>query len=101
MKPQVRKGQFTGMLGRDAFGERFRQRFVDPAFERERDALERIEVIAWEAYEQSRKAPLTHKAGPGFADPDYDLSDEWRATRERLQAAAATLVRIPRPVRAC
>ena len=41
MKPQVRKGQFTGMLGRDAFGERFRQRFVDPAFERERDALQR------------------------------------------------------------
>jgi multimeric flavodoxin WrbA len=87
MKPQVRKGQFSGMLGRDAFGERFRQRFVDPAFERERDALERIEVIAWEAYEQSRKAPHTHKAGPGFADPDYDLSDEWRATHECLKQA--------------
>jgi multimeric flavodoxin WrbA len=87
MKPQVRKGQFTGMLGREAFGERFRQRFVDPAFERERDALQRIEVIAWEAYEQSRKAPRKHKAGPGFADPDYDLSDEWRATHERLKAA--------------
>ena len=87
MKPQVRKGQFTGMLGRDAFGERFRQRFVDPAFDRERDALARIEVIAWQAYEQSRKAPRTHKAGPGFADPDYDLSDEWRATHERLRTA--------------
>ena len=87
MDPKVRKGQFTGMLGRDAFGERFRQRFVDPAFDRERDALQRIEVIAWEAYEQSRKAPHTRKAGPGFADPDYDLSDEWRATHERLKAA--------------
>ena len=87
MDPKVRKGQFTGMLGRDAFGERFRQRFVDPAFDRERDALRRIEVIAWEAYEQSRKAPHTRKAGPGFADPDYDLSDEWRATHERLKAA--------------
>ena len=60
---------------------------VDPAFDREREALARIEVIAWQAYEQSRKAPRTHKAGPGFADPDYDLSDEWRATHERLKAA--------------
>ncbi len=87
MAPKVRKGQFTGMLDRDAFGARFRQRFVDPAFDRERDALQRIELIAWEAYEQSRKAPRTHKAGAGFADPDYDLSDDWRATHERLKAA--------------
>ena len=86
-KAKVRKGQFTGMLGRDAFGERFRQRFVDPAFDRERDALRRIELIAWEAYEQSRKAPHKHKAGPGFADPGYELSDEWRAAHDRLQAA--------------
>ena len=87
MDTKVRKGQFTGMLGRDAFGERFRQHFFDPAFDRERDALRRIEPIAWEAYEQSRKAPRTHKAGTGFADPDYDLSVEWRATHQRLKAA--------------
>lgn len=87
MKPAVRKGQFTGMHDRQAFGERFRQRFVDPAFDRERDALQRIEVIAWEAYDQARKAPRTHKAGAGFADPDYDLSDDWRATRDSLLAA--------------
>jgi multimeric flavodoxin WrbA len=85
--PRVRKGQFTGMHGRDAFGERFRQRFADPAFDAERDALRRIEVIAWEAYQQSRKAPRTHKAGPGFADPQYELSDDWRAAHERLKAA--------------
>ncbi|HEY6513651.1 MAG TPA: flavodoxin family protein [Burkholderiaceae bacterium] len=83
----VRKGQYPGMLEREPFGARFRQRFADPAFDRERDALQRIEVIAWEAYEQSRKAPRTHKAGAGFADPDYDLSDEWRDTHERLNAA--------------
>jgi hypothetical protein len=87
MDSKVRKGQFSGMLEREAFGARFRQRFVDPAFDRERDALRRIEVIAWEAYEQSRKAPHKHPAGPGFADPAYELSDEWRATHDRLQAA--------------
>jgi hypothetical protein len=87
MKPAVRKGQFTGMHDRHAFGERFRQRFVDPAFDRERAALQRIERIAWEAYDQARKAPRTHEAGAGFADPDYALSDDWRATRDRLLAA--------------
>ena len=75
------------MLGRDAFGERFRQRFADPAFDNERDALHRIEGLAWQAYEQARKAPRTHKAGAGYADPDYELSDDWRATAERLRAA--------------
>ena len=36
---------------------------------------------------EGRKAPVTRKAGPGFADPDYDLSVEWleakRAHRPR------------------
>jgi multimeric flavodoxin WrbA len=84
---EVRKGQFSGMLGRDAFGRRFRQRFADPAFDFERDALHRIEVVAWDAYQQSRKSPRAHPAGPGFADPQHELSDEWRETHERLQAA--------------
>ena len=83
----VRKGQAPEMLGRDEFAERFRQRFADPAFQQEREALRRIEIIAWEAYQQGRKAPLTHKAGPGFSDPDYQLSDDWRRTHERLRAA--------------
>ena len=61
--------------------------FFDPAFEREADALARLEEIAWQAYHEGRKAPRTSKAGPGFHDPDYDLSIEWRQTRDRLLAA--------------
>ncbi len=87
--PPARKGQAPGPLDREQFGERFRESFFDPAFEAERDALRRVEVIAWEAYEQGRKAPRTHPAGAGFADPGYELSDEWRAAHERLQAAQA------------
>jgi multimeric flavodoxin WrbA len=83
----VRKGQAPAMLARDAFHERFVQSFFDPAYRAEDAAIARLEAIAWEAYQQGRKAPVTHKAGPGFADPDYDLSDEWRATRDRLIAA--------------
>src|SRR5512141_2593136 len=85
--PKPRTGQAPPPLSREAFGERFRRSFYDPAFEVERDAIARLEAIAWDGYEKDRKAPRTAKAGPGFADPDYDLSVEWRATRDKLVAA--------------
>jgi multimeric flavodoxin WrbA len=49
----------------------------------------RLEEIAWNNYVDSRKAPVTRKAGPEFADPDYDLSVEWIAARERIRQAEA------------
>jgi len=79
-----RTGQAPAPLSREEFGERFRRSFHDPAFRNERDAIARLEAIAWDGYTHDRKAPCTSKAGPGFADPGYDLSDEWRATRDRL-----------------
>jgi len=82
--PDARKGQAPAELTREVFGKRFRQSFFDPMFERESEALKRIEVIAWEAYEKGRKAPLTQKAGPGFSDPNYELSVEWLDARNRL-----------------
>ena len=86
---KVRKGQSPQTLSRAEFGESFRTAYLDPAFRAEQAALDRIESIAWDAYHEYRKAPLTRKAGPGFADPDYDTSVEWLQTRERLLAAAA------------
>src|SRR5690349_14328853 len=86
--PKPRKGQAPKWpMPREEFGRRFRQNFYDPAFEVESDAIARLEAIAWEAYTDDRKAPVTKKAGPGFADPGYELSVEWRATRDRLLAA--------------
>ncbi len=85
--PTVRKGQYSGPLDRDIFHDRFMRRFHDPAFARERAALERLEAIAWDAYLEGRKSPVTEKAGPGFHDPGYELSAEWKATRDRLQQA--------------
>ena len=85
----VRKGQAPPQLSRAAFRKRFREAFYDPAFRAADDAIDRLEAIAWEGYEQDRKAPLTSPAGPGFADPGYKLSVEWRATSERLKAAQA------------
>lgn len=45
---QVRKGQAPEQLSREAFGERFRESFHDPAFRTESAAIERLEAIAWE-----------------------------------------------------
>jgi multimeric flavodoxin WrbA len=76
-------------LSRAEFHEQFRQSYADPAYDAERDAIDRLETIAWDAYCKERKSPYKHKAGPEFADPDYDMSDEWRDTRNRLRAAQA------------
>jgi multimeric flavodoxin WrbA len=83
----VRKGQALSMLSRDEFARRFRQSFHDPAFRKEEAAITRLEEIAWDAYSNERKAPITVKAGPGFADPGFDLSVEWREARDKLLAA--------------
>jgi multimeric flavodoxin WrbA len=83
----VRKGQAPAPLERAEFSLRFRESFFDPAFRAEDAAIARLEAIAWGAYRDGRKAPLTRKAGPGYADPDYELSVEWLAARERIDAA--------------
>jgi len=83
----VRKGQAPPHLTRSQFRERFMNDFFDPAYKAEADALARIEEIAWKAYEEGRKAPVTRKAGPGFADPEYEISVQWLETRDKLVAA--------------
>lgn len=62
-------------------------RFYDPAFEGEREAITRLEAIAWEALQDGRKAPITRPAGRGFADPSHEVSVQWLDTRKRLKAA--------------
>jgi len=84
---EIRKGQAPGRLGRAEFSVRFRATFIDPAFRTEDESIERLEEIAWLAYTDGRKAPFTQKAGPGYADPDYDLSSEWIATKQRIDEA--------------
>ena len=86
---EVRTGQAGPKLTREQFGERFRRRFYDPAFSAAQGAVDQLEAIAWDAYHEGRKSPITRKAGPGFADPDYELSVEWLDAHERLKAAEA------------
>ncbi|MFN0182985.1 MAG: flavodoxin family protein [Aquabacterium sp.] len=84
---KIRTGQAPAPLTRAAFRERFNGRFYDPAFEEEREAIARLEAIAWEAVQEGRKAPITRPAGRGFADPSYQISVQWLETRKRLRAA--------------
>jgi multimeric flavodoxin WrbA len=86
---QPRTGQAPAPMGRDEFRIAFRRSFYDPRFDAVAAELARVEQIAWENYRDGRKSPVTQKAGPEFADPDYDLSVEWKATRDRLIAAEA------------
>jgi hypothetical protein len=46
----VRKGQYKGKLSRDAFRAHFLQSFYDPNFAAEKDAIDRLEAIAWSNY---------------------------------------------------
>ncbi|RZL63318.1 MAG: flavodoxin family protein [Variovorax sp.] len=87
MTPTIRTGQAPEKLQRAEFHARFMQAYQDPAFEAVAESLQRIEIVAWEAYDEGRKAPVTRKAGPGYADPDYELSVDWLAAKARIDAA--------------
>lgn len=84
---KIRTGQAPAPLTRAEFHERYAARFYDPAFAAEKDAIARLEQIAWEAMQEGRKAPITRKAGRGFKDPGYDMSVQWLDTRMRLKLA--------------
>jgi multimeric flavodoxin WrbA len=86
-KPAIRKLETWKPVAKEEFKRRFLEQFYDPAFERVAAELERVAEVAWDGYENSRKAPRTRKAGPEFARPDYELSLEWLEVRERIVRA--------------
>ncbi len=88
-QPRVVKGMPSVELERAEFERRFRERHADPFFEDTEAELNAVIDAAWRAYREYRKAPRTRKAGPVFADPDYDLSLDWLAARDALRVAEA------------
>src|SRR6478752_4165380 len=91
----VRRLQPDPLIDRPTFVARYRARCFDPAFEVAEAEIARLVDIAWQGYIEGRKTPRTVKAGPEFADPDYDLAVEWKATatpcsrRRRVSATRA------------
>jgi len=86
-KVDVRKGMPDVEIDRAEFLKRFHQRFYDPAFDRVRSELDKVAEVAWDGYHQYRKSPRTTKAGDGYADPNYELAEEWLAASHAVQAA--------------
>jgi multimeric flavodoxin WrbA len=97
--PEPRKVMPDPHLEEREFRERFLAQFRDPAFDRLSAELEKIAAVAWDAYENGRKAPVSRKAGPEFADPDYDLSVDWIAARDVVREAQRRHADLNRPLR--
>ena len=87
MAADVRKGQGDVKLSREEFERRLRERFFDPAYQRVEQQISDVVEIAWTVYDEYHKSPRTRKAGPGFADPEFELPIEWLETRERIAQA--------------
>ena len=87
MPIKVRTGQGDVKLTREEFERRMRERFYDPAFQDVERQISEIIDVAWNGYDVYRKSPRKRKAGPGFADPEFELPIEWLDTRERIQQA--------------
>jgi multimeric flavodoxin WrbA len=79
------------------FKRRYRQHFYDPAFDTLAEEIERIADVAWDAYSNSRKAPVTRAAGADFHNPSHELSVEWLAARDAIRTAQDRFEDIARP----
>jgi multimeric flavodoxin WrbA len=99
MPVDVRKGQGDVKLTREEFERRLRERFFDPEFEKVAEQISSVVDIAWKTYDEYHKSPRTRKAGPGFANPDFELPVEWLQTRDAIQHAAQQHADATRPGR--
>ena len=87
VSPVVRKGQGDVKLSRAEFERRLGERFYDPVFDAVRGEIDRVMDVAWASYDEYHKSPRTRKAGPGFADPEFELPVEWLAARAAVRKA--------------
>lgn len=87
--PDPRRGMPDPGLAHDEFLKRFSNPYQDPAFDKLRGEIAQLAEVAWDGYLNHRKAPVTRKAGPGYADPDYDMSVDWLATKDAIEKAQA------------
>ena len=85
--PEPRTGMPSVELDKAEFKRRFKSQFADPAFDAIANELDRVAAVAWDGYSNYRKAPRTRPAGPGYADPSYDLSDDWREAKAAIDRA--------------
>jgi multimeric flavodoxin WrbA len=83
----IRTGQGSTALSREEFTRRLKERFYDPSFDAIRAEIDRVVDVAWHNYDDYHKSPRTRKAGPEFADPEFELPVEWLDARAGIQRA--------------
>ena len=71
-----------------AAGERFE---LDVQDDRSKQ-IEALTEVAWRNYHDYHKAPRRVRAGEGFADPGYELSVDWLATRRSASSRRTSSV---------
>jgi multimeric flavodoxin WrbA len=87
--PEPRKNAATETISEEDFRRRFLLQFKDPYFDPFRAEISRMADVAWKAHGEGRKAPVTRPAGPGYADPSYELADDWTAAKRAVEEAGA------------
>ena len=90
---EVRTGQGDVKLTRAEFERRLRERFYDPAFHSVGRQIADVVEVAWTAYDEYRKSPRMRKAGPAFADAEFELPIEWLETRAHSAGRTGCLQR--------
>ena len=97
--PEPRHGMPSTRLDEATFKARFRSQFFDTGFDKLTDELDRIADAAWDGYAHQRKSPRTVRAGPGYADPDYELAVDWIEAKAAIERARAEYEGTDRPRR--
>lgn len=85
--PKPRTTAESNKLSKEEFMKRFHKMFCDTHFDSHRKPLDEIAEIAFENYRESRKAPSTTKAGSDYADPEYELSEDWLWAKSEIDKA--------------
>lgn len=86
-KPAVRRQTEWTPLTKAQYRERFFARFYDPVYEAVRPELEKVFEKVWDSYIVYRKSPRLAPAGPGYAEPAFQVAVEWLEARAKIDAA--------------
>lgn len=94
-----RRGMPSPKLDEAEFKRRFRAQFMDPVFDSIQQQLDQVADAAWKSYSEYRKSPRTRRAGESYADPEYELAQDWLDAKARIEQAAECYADPARPLR--
>lgn len=85
--PKVRKSGDEWKLEEAEFRRRYQKSFANPNFNKHQAIIDELTNEAWKTYLEEKKSPNTRKAGPGYQNPDYELSKDWIHAKDAVDEA--------------